>query len=91
MSSEDNSLGEVCFDNLGCFSVRDCPVTGKWVNSLPDKPSNINTTFTLNTLVPSVANKEDNSIPDSSPDGNNTVNSEIISEKLISYDDLESP
>lgn len=88
VSSENNSLGEVCFDKLGCFSVRDCPVTGKWVNSLPDKPSNINTTFTLNTMV-SVPDDGDNSIPDSSPDGNKTTN-RIINRKLISYDDLES-
>lgn len=93
VSSEDNSLGEVCFDKLGCFSVRDCPVTGKWVNSLPDKPSNINTTFTLKTVsfvhdgnhsIPDGGN----SIPDSS-EGNGTVK-ELMNERLISYDDLES-
>lgn len=76
-----NNGTEVCFDNLGCFGMTDCPVTGKWLKLLPDKPSNINTTFTVNKLV------------STNNDWSNITNSKkrkVISVQRIHYDDVNS-
>ena len=80
VSTAEDDLGEVCYEHLGCFTVRDCPVTGKWVNSLPDKPSNINTTFTLHKL-----NIGSNEI------GSNNVSSENeVTKSVIDYNNITS-